>query len=129
MKSVRVDDVFHVVFIDYSGLVVDSDLVVGLEEYKDLGADYSVLIDLSRVEDFRITPEALRGVAHQSSGQRARSRCALVAQTPVAFGLARMYEVFCEGETGDSGVRVFGDHGQALQWLNVELASQTALPA
>jgi hypothetical protein len=129
MKSVRVDQVRHLVFIDYSGVVVDSDLATGVEEYQDLGADYSVLIDLSQVQQFQITPDALRNVANRSSGSRARGRCALIAPTPVAFGLARMYEVFCDCETGDERVRVFDETAPALLWLESELSSQTSSPA
>ena len=118
MKTVSVSHAERIVSIKYSGLVVDSDLFLGVTDYRDLGLSYRVLIDLTDVQKFNITPEALRAVVKQSSGPQARGWCALVAPTPEAFGLARMYQVYCDVCTGDPRVKVFTDAELARNWID-----------
>jgi hypothetical protein len=47
-----------------------------------------------------------------------QSRRAFVAGGPVAFGLARMFELMRD-KSGDQGIRVFQSHDEALRWLNI----------
>lgn len=119
MKSISVDRNARLVFITYSDTVTDRDLMFGVDEYANLGPEYRVLVDLTAVARFNTTTEGLRRVARATSGTARRSKCALIAPTAVAFGLARMYEAFCASETGDSAVSVFHDDASARQWLGI----------
>jgi hypothetical protein len=119
MKKYRIETNARMVFIEYSGVVVHTDLLVGVEEYGRLGPTYSILIDLTGVTNFKIDSDHLRRVARLTSGAAARQRCAVIAPTPTAYGLARMYEVFCSSETGDTGVGVFRDAESARRWVGL----------
>jgi hypothetical protein len=119
LKQYDIDHDAHVVTVVYSGVVTDSDLRTGINEYGRLGSNYTVLVDLTTVERIDASAEALRELARVASGRRARKRCAVIAPTPVTFGMARMYQVFCLNETGDSEVGVFSDAAAARMWMGL----------
>jgi hypothetical protein len=119
MKSVQIDEAAKVVVVEYREVVTDGDLESGISAYAKLGPKYSVLIDLSNVIRFEVTSEGLRKVARLTAGPDARQRCALIAPTPLAYGLARMYGILCEEEAKDTAVGVFGDAISARRWLGL----------
>jgi hypothetical protein len=112
MKTFRIDDTARVVFIQYSGGVTDSDLLIGLKEYGAVGPQYSFLVDFSNVAEFTITSEGIRRLAERSGPER-RARCAVVAPSDVSSGLARMFEAYAE----NPGIAVFRTAMAAREWL------------
>lgn len=77
-----------------------------------LATGIDVLYDCTGVASVGVTPDLI----HQL-GARARAdtnRVAFVADTPVAFGLARMYQIVSGGE---ERMQIFPDRESALAWL------------
>jgi hypothetical protein len=91
MEKFLIDNAAHVVLIECSGVVENLDLKKG---FSRAGPKYSFLVDLSGVEEFRCTADEIR-VAALSWGREA-VKCAIIAPTSVAFGLARMYQTQSE---------------------------------
>jgi len=111
MKTFRIDAAARLVIVDFAGVVTLSDLRAGLDEYNQTDPQYSFLIDLTAVEEFRVASEGIRLIAKGCcSGAR---KCAVIAPTAVAFGLARMYEAHAD----NCVVAVFRDAAAARQWL------------
>ena len=75
-------------------------------------AGAAVLYDCRGVTDVGVSSTLIHTL-----GARARqdtNRVAFIAETPVAIGLARMYQIVSRGE---ERMRVFGTEDAALQWL------------
>ena len=109
MKTFLIDNAAHVVLLECSGVVENSDLKIGFNR----DPKYSCLIDLSAVEEFRCTWEAIRAAA--ISWGREPLKYAVIAPSSVAFGLARMYQTQSE----NSDMVVFRDAASAREWLGL----------
>jgi hypothetical protein len=109
----------------YTGTVDDASLV---QAYRDLIAQPGFdplahdLADLRGVERIEVTPVGLRDLGTLMAGDPAQPRSdavaglAIVATTPVAFGLARMFELLTQGHL-PKDTRVFRDFDEAMRWL------------
>lgn len=76
------------------------------------------LSDIRGVEDFQVTPEGIMAAAFFDSQNKAglgTHQLALVASADLVFGMARMYGMRTEGNTG--GVGVFRSEEEARSWL------------
>ncbi len=80
-----------------------------LSTVTQLETDYSGVTELADVRVF--APETRR---------------AILAPTDVIFGLARMFQMMRESK-GETGIRVFRDREEAMQWL--ETGTEPAAPA
>jgi hypothetical protein len=121
MKTFRIDTAARAVFIEYSGIVTNSDLAAGATEYGPLAAEYMMLVDLSKVEGFEVTTEGICSIGQRSGGDRV-NRCAVIAPTDLAFGLARMFQTY----SANPGVAVFRDAAGARLWLGLRQISAGA---
>ena len=110
MKTFSIDNAAHVVLIECSGVIENLDLKIG---FSRAGPKYSFLIDLSAVDEFRCTAGAIRAAA--LSWGREALKCAVIAPSSVAFGLARMYQT--QSENSDMGI--FRDSPSARVWLGL----------
>ena len=112
MREISVQEEQRIVRIAYSGCVTDADMAGGSPDER-VGSDgFSILVDLSGVDEFRVSGEAVEKVAKERKPVNDR-RCAIVAPTAVAFGLSRMYQSY----SGSPNVRVFQEASAALEWL------------
>lgn len=81
-----------------------------------------VLVDLSRVEPSNLSGTLIR--THALTPRQAPMHVALVAPTPVLFGIARMYQLAASDQMGET--RVFTNRDEAEEWLSEAVG---ALPA
>lgn len=83
---------------------------------------FAELHDFSQVRSIDVTSEGLQrlaALAVQSDHSERRDRVAIVVQSSVGTGMARMYQAYrglCEGSRRD--VEVFEDRDSALLWLS-----------
>ena len=84
---------------------------------------FGLLFDMRRVTEFDMQTSDLRMHANEGivSGRR-YSRVAFIAPRDLAFGLARMYEVYVGKQYGEESVRVFRQPQDAWLWLRRSLA-------
>jgi hypothetical protein len=98
------DEDLDVTRIAFKGQVDQAGLLEGVRSARSLpGHSYRTLMVVSTDTDLERSDDAPRG------------RTAVVAPTDLAFGLARMTQVFME--EGPAEVRVFHSEEDALAWL------------
>jgi len=87
----------------------------------DFDPSFSQLMDVTGVTTVELGGEDMRRLASRSIFSP-NSRRAILVNTDLVFGLARMFEMLRE-DFGEQGIRVFRDLGDALDWV---LAKNTA---
>ena len=118
----RIDEALGVVRTTVTGRLDDQDL---LAHKRALLADPRFTVGMKELSDIRqceqmdVTPQGIAAAASfdsdHSSELRAH-RLGLLVPTDLVFGLARMYEMSTDGNTG--GVMVFRTEEDALRWLD-----------
>ena len=88
--------------------------------YRDPGFDptYAHLIDATRVTETPLTSSELASLARRTKFSP-RSRRAVVATSPVRFGLGRMFEAYLQLSGLAEFVNTFKEMDGALEWLGV----------
>lgn len=115
--SFTIDLARRIVFSRGWGILVDDDLrqtQKGVRETPGFEPDFRQIYDFSDVIDVEVTQDSLWGLAG-SSPFAAGARRAVVVDSNVAFGVARMYQLMSERES--STFRIFRDRQAALRWL------------
>jgi hypothetical protein len=101
-----------------SGLCTADD-VLGLHaqivEDADFDPTYAQLVDGTAITQTTVTPSQMRALAEESPFSL-ESRRALVADSPLGFGLSRVYQIV-RTLRGDRQIRVFRSRGEAMAWL------------
>lgn len=120
----RFDADRNALFLELRGEVTDEDLLRYVEEATRRPGEptgHVELVDLRGVDVTRVEGRTLRRIAHQfgqSEKAPQRVRVALVADSDVSYGLARMYQAFRADSPLD--LRVFRDMGEARAWLGLD---------
>lgn len=81
----------------------------------DFDPRFCQLVDGTGITKTDITPSRMRTLA-EGSPFLLTSRRAFVAESPLGFGLSRVYEIV-RGLKGDRQIRVFRNRAAALEWL------------
>lgn len=81
----------------------------------DFDPSFSQLFDFTHVTKFDIGMDDIRTLAQKTIFSR-QSRRAFVVRGDLAYGLARMFEIFRES-FGERGIGVFRDLDDALDWV------------
>jgi hypothetical protein len=109
----------------YRGAIDDAALLQAYRELivrPDFVPQAHDLADLRGITGWNVTSDGLRQLGHLMSGGEkmpkpsAVAGLAIVADTPLAFGLARMYELITEAYL-PKDTRVFQNGDEALAWL------------
>lgn len=101
------------------GTLTDADLVANRDAMlADPGfrADLSQLWDFTRVDQLEVTGAGVRSLAMGVSPFSAASRRAIIVTDDAGFGMARMFLLMRDSDTGGS-FKVFRDRESALSWL------------
>jgi len=112
----------------WSGEANDAEMCDSLTKYQqDIRSDpeycsYNEIVDFSKASGFKITTEGLRKlvqIASAGDNQEFRTKMAIIVSAPVAYGLARMYEVYRSLIPKVSKeIRIFRQYESALDWLD-----------
>jgi hypothetical protein len=81
----------------------------------DFYIHFSQLLDCTQVTEMQLEPEDVRRLA-QRSIFASDARRAILVDSDLAFGLARMFVMFRE-TLGEKGIRVFRNLDDALHWV------------
>jgi hypothetical protein len=109
----------------YRGVIDDASLLRAYRELivqPDFDPSAHDLADLRGVQKINLTPEGMRelGLLLSGGGSKPRpaqvSALAIVANTPVSFGLSRMYELLTESYLPKETC-VFSELEEAVAWL------------
>jgi len=107
------------VFSKAQGKLNDADLV---DHSKRVAADPEFKSDFNQLADFRevtsleISTETIKEIAADSPYGKG-SRRAIVVNSPLAYGLSRIYRAMVDDQ--GSEIKVFKDYNQACQWLGI----------
>jgi len=85
---------------------------------ENFDSSFSELVDGTAITSTTVTPSSMRMLA-ESSPFSPDSRRALVADSPLGFGLWRVYQTV-RSLRGDKNIRVFRSRTDALAWLLTE---------
>jgi hypothetical protein len=114
--SFHVDESTGVFHVQATGEVTDAqliDLSDRLRHEVAFLAEYPILCDCSAVTAVLISSSLIESLARAA---RPRTNfLAVIAPSAVAFGLARMYQMFCDPE--DARIHVFTRADEAMAWL------------
>jgi hypothetical protein len=123
--EIEIDVGRALVIVVVTGVISDEDLIGGTEYlrgHRDFRPDFDQLVVGTEVERVDVTRE---GVAKLAAGVplfSGVSRRAIVAQTPVGFGMSRMFELSTDGRAGE--INVFQSEPEALEWLGLAPANR-----
>jgi hypothetical protein len=78
--------------------------------------EFAQILDLTRVTKMSIDSEGIRTVAARRIFSPTARR-AIVAGTPEAYGMARMFATYLEMNVGQTQLQVFMNKEEALRWL------------
>ena len=114
----KIDKRRKLVMSSYSGVLTMADASGHQEKLRkdpDFDANFSQLFDVTHVTDVQLTAEDVRTLAraHVFSPD---SRRAILVDSDLKFGLARMFEVLRD-TMGEKGIRVFRNLDEALEWI------------
>lgn len=123
----KIDDDAKLITTIWSGDAVDSELLDALAKYLQnikslpLYASYNEIVDLTGASNFLLSSDGIKKLAHLASiydPQGVKTKLAIVVNKPIAFGLARMYEIYRSLlPSGSKEVRVFKNYQDCLQWI------------
>jgi hypothetical protein len=114
----RIDKEHRLVLTTISGVFTLADGLAHQEKLlkdPDFAPTFSQLIDFTQVTKVQVGIEEVRRLA-QTSIFSSDARRAILVNSELAFGLARMFVVFRES-SGEKGVRVFRVLDDALSWV------------
>jgi hypothetical protein len=113
-----------------SGVLTRDELfstVAELQEDAEITPDFSTLIDLSEVTSVdAITGEIVRSLA--AAPIKAVARCAFVAPSPAAFGIARMFASYRDARGNPERIGVFRAVRDAEDWLQLHAPTLRVRP-
>jgi hypothetical protein len=122
--SFHVDESMKVLHVEAIGEVNDTelmDLSARLRQEPAFVSGYPILCDCSALTAVSISSSLIESLA-----RAARSRTnfvAVIAPRPVAFGLARMYQIFSDPEY--ERIHVFDGVVDAMAWLKTSVGKLT----
>jgi hypothetical protein len=114
----KIDKKRKLVMSTYSGVLTMADALGHQEKLHkdpDFEPSFSQLFDVMHVTDVQLTAEDVRTLA-RASVFSPDSRRAILVDSDLKFGLARMFEVLRE-TMGERGICVFRKLDDALEWI------------
>jgi hypothetical protein len=115
--TIQVDDPHRLIRVSLPRELTDVGLInvfALLRAMQEFANGYSLLFDGTDVQHTELTGDGVYNLARSTEGDL--NRVAIVASTPVAFGMARMYEICSNWK--EERVSVFSDKESALAWLS-----------
>jgi hypothetical protein len=113
--DVRIDSESQLILVTLHGDIGDVDLNAlsrAVRALPEFAGGKSILYDCSPVASVSVTQALI-----QQLGMRAQNDTnpvAFIAPSPIAFGLARMYQIIA---SGDDRIEIFEDEAKARAWL------------
>ena len=123
----KIDDDAKLITTIWSGHADDNELSDALADYQQnikslpLYASYNEIVDFSGASNFSLSAEGIKKLAHMASisdPKGVKTKLAIIVNNPLAFGLARMYEIYRSLlPSGSKEVRVFMNYQDCLSWI------------
>ena len=124
--SHRIELESHLITTTWDGDATDDELIESMKKYQQdvqSNSDYqnfNEVLDLRKVKNIKITTKGIVKVAQIASATDdvKRRKCAIIVSSKLAFGMARMYEIYrSQNKNSNKEVNVFEEEEKALEWL------------
>src|SRR5262245_30795354 len=119
--SYRIFPQHRLIYIRYTGRLKRADVVAARRAAMAdaaFDATFDVLIDTREGTVFELAEHEIAALA-RGNVMGPAARRALVAASPLMFGLGRMFEAHSSSVRGAGPVEVFATLSQALEWLGI----------
>jgi hypothetical protein len=123
----KIDDEAKLITTIWSGDANDNELSDALADYQQnikslpLYASYNEILDFSGASNFSLSSEGIKKLAYMASMNDppgVKTKLAIVVNKPIAYGLARMYQIYRSLlPSGSKEVRVFKNYQDCLEWI------------
>lgn len=115
----------------WEGEAIDIDFIEAIKKYQQeiqSNSDYhhfNEMVDLTRVTSIKLTSNGIKNmlsIASNTDKDRTRTKLALIVTSNLAFGLARMYEIYrLLSKHANKEIRVFKNEPDALAWIKEDI--------
>jgi hypothetical protein len=122
----EIDEANGWVWMVGSGVITDEEVLTyrqSLLADPRFRSSMKLLSDMRGIERVEVTAGGIRRLVHEESShasELAARRLAIVTDSPVAYGMARMYQMLAENTGG--AIQVFRQIEEATAWLQSEAA-------
>lgn len=122
-----IDTEARLIITRWKGDAIDIELIEALKRYqRDIQTnpeylDYNELVDFREAGTLQVSTEGIKSIgriASATDGEARHRKLALIVASDLAFGLARMYEVYRDVvRKSNKEIRTFKDEDEARDWL------------
>ena len=123
----RIDTDAQLIVTTWEGKAIDIDLINAIKRYQEDYqsnpdcSDFNEIVDFRQATSIKLTTEGLEHIseiASETDEERDDKKLALIVKSNLAFGLARMYEVYRGFQkNATKEIRVFKNENKALEWV------------
>jgi len=123
----HIDHKTKLIITRWEGIARDFELINAIKKYQEEIQNhpdyihYNEVLDLTKVSSNQVTVEGIRNIAQiasETDHSESNRKLALIVDSSLSFGLARMYETYRKyGKSGHKKIRVFRDEKSALEWV------------
>jgi hypothetical protein len=122
----KIDADQKLIITTWTGEVFDNELIKALSAYQQTiksrpeYATFDEIVDFSKGEHFHLSISGIQRLVEiaATADARVKTKLAIVVNTPVAYGLARMYQVYRSFIPSATKVlRVFKTFDEAHEWI------------
>ena len=123
-----IDEHNRLIVTTWHGEASDSELIEAIIEYQNKikshpdYVSYNEILDLSKVEGVALTTDGLKQLgrtASKTDHKEVTTRLAIIVQSSLLYGLARMYEAYRNLiPSSNKEIRIFKDEQAATKWVN-----------
>lgn len=124
----HIDDNNKLIITTWAGKVTDSEIIQTYLDYlkniKTLSPyhAYDEIADFSKAIEINLTVDGIKKLGEIASGsdrEDVKTKLAIIVNSNLAFGLARMYQVYRSfSPNANKETRVFKKENDALEWIN-----------
>lgn len=123
----HIDRKAQLLITTWEGEACDVEFIKAIKKYQNNiqnhpdNINYNELVDFSNVTSIKLTTEGIKNIGEIASNtdkNEAHRKLAFVVSSQLAFGLARMYEVYRSfSKKAQKELRIFKNVKDALKWL------------
>ena len=123
----HIDHDTRIILTTWEGIADDSEFIEALDNYQNNiqnhpdYIDYNEVVDLTHTSSIKITTKGIKKIgtiASKTDQNKPDRKLALIVNSNLAFGLARMYIVYRSfSKNANKNIRVFKNEKNAFEWI------------
>ena len=124
----HIDNEAQLIITTWEDVGRDRDFIEAIKKYqKDIQnhpdfSSFNEVVDLSKITGIKLTIEGIKNIgkiASTTDKKEINRKLALIVSSNLAYGLARMYEVYRSyAKRAHKEIRIFKNKKEAFEWVN-----------